>query len=792
VRIAVDAGRVHPPKSDDGPRRRTHPYRLALLVALLLAACSRERPTAAPLSSKPPTVAQPVYVGAAVCVDCHSTESKAWSASHHRVAMQPATDATVLGDFKDARFAWEGVSTTFLRRDGTFAVRTDGPEGKLSEFKVRSTFGIEPLQQYVVEFPRGRLQCLGIAWDTRPLAEGGQRWFHLYPGELRMDFRNMLHWTNPQQNWNHMCGACHTTNFQKNYRAADDSFGTSFSEGNVACEACHGPASSHVSWARGGKSNADALKGLTFALHGASLASWGKPGTTGTLTREGPVSRVEVQTCGGCHSRRGQIWPTVQPGAPIGDGYRVALLEEGLYEPDGQIRDEVFEYGSFLQSKMFQKGITCSDCHEPHAAKKLRADGNALCTKCHLATRFDAREHHHHKVDSAGSQCVSCHMAMRTYMVLDGRRDHSFRIPRPDLALKLGTPDACTGCHRDKSVRWSAERALALWGSSLAARPQWGEAIAAGRRWLPGAGDKLLATVEDASFPGIVRATALGLLEGYPDPAVAPLLERSAQDPDPLLRRAAAHALAGLEPQARIRPVAPLLADPIRDVRLEATTTLASVPERLLDASTRTALQLAVREQRASLAADADRSDAQYNLGVLELALAHPVLAEAAFRLSIQQDPTFAPAYLNLAEVLRGTGREAEAETTLRDALRRDAGDAPVYHALGLSMVRQGRKSDALPLLEKAARLGAANPRFAYVYAIALQDSGDHRGALKVLERTQAQFPGNLEVLMLLVQLHRDAGDVDGARRWARKLAAAAPNLPAVQQFVQSIEKGRN
>jgi Tfp pilus assembly protein PilF len=730
------------------------------------------------------------YLGAQACADCHPQETQAWSTSHHRLAMQPATDATVLGSFKDAHFTFQGVSTTFFRRDGGFLVHTDGPDGKLSDFPVRYTFGIEPLQQYLVEFPRGRYQCLGIAWDTRPKAEGGQRWFHLYPSELRMDFRNMLHWTAPQQNWNHMCGACHTTDFQKNYRAESDRFETSYSEGNVACEACHGPGSGHVGWAQTGKSTADPLKGLVFALHGASLGNWGKVGTNGTLIRQGPISRVEVETCGTCHSRRGQIWPALQPGAPIGQGYRVALLEEGLYEADGQIRDEVFEYGSFLQSKMYGHGVTCSDCHEPHSAKKLRSEGNAVCTHCHLASHFDTPEHHHHTAGTPGSQCVSCHMTLRTYMVLDGRRDHSFRIPRPDLALKIGTPDACTGCHRDRSVQWSAEKALALWGPSLSARPQWGEAISAGRKLLPGAGDMLLGAAENTSFPGIVRATALGLLEGYPDPQLAPLLERTARDPDPLVRRASAHALAGLEPPTRLRVGAPLLADPIRDVRFEATSTLVSVPARLLDASTRTALQLAVREHRESLAADADRSDAQYNLGVLELALGNPTGAEAAFRLSIQRDPTFGPAYLNLAEVLRGTGREAEAEKTLREALKRDVGDAPVYHALGLSMVRQGRKGEALPLLEKAARLGAANPHFAYVYAVALQDSGDHRGAKSVLERTQAKFPGDLEVLMFLVQVNRDAGDSDGARRWARKLAAAAPNVAAIQQFARSIEQG--
>ena len=703
--------------------------------------------------------------------------------------MQPATDATVLGNFQDVQARFHGVTTTFLRRDTGFAVRTDGPDGKPGEFPVRFTFGVEPLQQYLVEFPRGRLQCLGIAWDSRPKAEGGQRWFHLYPDELRMDFRNALHWTRPQQNWNYMCGACHTTAFQKNYHAEADRFETAYSEGNVSCEACHGPASGHLDWVAWGQPASDTLKGLTFALHGASLASYGPLGITGTMQRNGPVSRVEVETCGPCHARRGQLWPTATPGAPIGQAYRVALLEEGLYEADGQIRDEVFEYGSFLQSKMYLKGVTCSDCHEPHAAKKLRAEGNPVCTKCHLAARFDTPEHHHHQPGTPGAQCVSCHMRMKTYMVLDGRRDHSFRIPRPDLAQTLNTPDACTGCHADKGVRWSAEQALALW-PSLAARPQWGEALHAGRRWLPGAGDKLLATASDTNFPGIVRATAVELLEGYPDPGLVPLLDRLAHDPDPLVRRSAAHSLAGLDVPTRVRLTAPLLADPIRDVRLEATATLVGVPSRELDASTRAALEVAVRERRASLASDADRSEAQYNLGVLELALGNVAAAEAAFRLSIQRDPTFGPAYLNLAEVLRGTGREAEAEKTLREALRVDAGDAPAYHALGLSLVRQGRKTEALQLLEKAARLGSANPRFAYVYAVALQDSGNHAGALKVLEQTQARFPGNLEVLTLLVQLHRNAGDADGARRWARKLALAAPNVAAVQQFVRSVEQG--
>ncbi|MGO9830648.1 MAG: multiheme c-type cytochrome, partial [Myxococcaceae bacterium] len=274
-----------------------------VLLAVLLGACSRQPPPPAASAAKPPAPAPPSYVGSAACADCHPSQTQAWSTSHHRLAMQPATDATVLGDFHDAHVTFKGVGTTFLHPDGGFAVRTDGPDGKVAEFPVRFTFGIEPLQQYLVEFPRGRLQSLGIAWDTRPVAEGGQRWFHLYPGERQMDFRNALHWTRPLQNWNYMCGACHTTDFQKNYRAETDRFDTAYSEGDVGCEACHGPASGHLGWAAGLERRPDdALKGLTFALRGASVGSWGKLGTNGTLTREGPISRVEVETCGPCHS----------------------------------------------------------------------------------------------------------------------------------------------------------------------------------------------------------------------------------------------------------------------------------------------------------------------------------------------------------------------------------------------------------------------------------------------------------------------------------------------------------
>ena len=417
-----------------------------LLAAAALAACGRNRE-----GSGAPREAD--YVGRQACSECHPQQLKLWTGSHHDLAMQPAAAGAVLGDFDDTTFTYGAVTSTLFRRDGSYFVRTDGPDGALHEYRVAYTCGVFPLQQYLVEFPRGRYQVLGIAWDTRPAGEGGQRWFHLYPDE-RVDHRDVLHWTGPHQNWNFMCAECHSTNLRKNYRAAEDRFETAWSEIDVSCEACHGPASRHVEWARKaakGRRTGDPTLGLVVTLKDASGGAWAFEPKTPVARRTRPLaSRVEVETCGRCHARRAQLWPEYRHGQPLEDTHRVALIEEGPYHADGQILDEVYEYGSFVQTRMYREGVTCSDCHEPHSLR-LRFEGSTLCARCHLSSKYDAREHHFHKPGSEGARCVSCHMPERMYMVVDGRRDHSFRVPRPDLSAALGTPNACNDCHKDRS-----------------------------------------------------------------------------------------------------------------------------------------------------------------------------------------------------------------------------------------------------------------------------------------------------------------------------------------------------
>jgi len=379
------------------------------------------------------------YVGSEVCAACHAAEADAWRGSHHDLAMQPATPDTVLGNFAEQEISQNGRTTRFLTRDGRFFVETDGAGGAPVTVDVAYTFGIEPLQQYLVALLGGRYQVLPAFWDTRPESQGGQRWADIHGFDVAHD--DPLHWTGPQQNWNHMCASCHSTGLVKGYDATSDSFATRWVEIDVACEACHGHGAAHAAWAEDGSGEA---MGLANPLGDDS--TWvfddGQVNARRSVPRE---SQREFETCAACHSRRNSLTDGHDAGAPFHDGFRLALLEESLYDADGQIDAEVFVAGSFLQSRMYAAGVTCGDCHEPHSLT-LRAEGNALCGQCHRAERYDRTSHHRHE-GGAGTQCVDCHMPAKTYMTIDPRRDHSFRVPRPDLSVRLGTRNACTGCH---------------------------------------------------------------------------------------------------------------------------------------------------------------------------------------------------------------------------------------------------------------------------------------------------------------------------------------------------------
>ena len=727
-----------------------------------------------------PPAGQAVFVGGARCAGCHPNEAEAYRGSDHARAMQPATGQTVLGDFNNARYAHRGVTSTFFRRDGKFLVRTDGPDGTLREFAIAYTFGADPLQQYLVAFPDGRLQALGIAWNSRPKGQGGQRWFHLYPGEtLRPP--DPLHWTGREQTWNYQCAECHSTDLRKNFDAGQNRYATTWAEITVSCEACHGPGSVHVAWAE--KRPPDAPRppagttGLVVRL-GRGEGSWVvKDAQRGIAEWNGPKRpSAEVEACARCHARRRPIVDPYPYGRPFLDTHMPALLDARLYHADGQMLDEVYEYGSFVQSRMFQAGVTCSDCHEPHRLA-LRAAGNAVCAQCHAPARFDTTDHHRHTTGSNAARCVACHMPARTYMLVNPRRDHSFRVPRPDLSLAIGTPNPCSGCHRDRQPRWAAEQVVRWYGpASPARRPHFAPALEAGRRGLLTAGMALTALVTDRSQPGIARATALALLPEYLSPASLPALEVALGDHDPLVRAAALAALEALPPGERSRLGAPGLRDPVRTARLAAARALAGAPRPALSAEQQADLDRVLTELIASEKVNADRPEAHLNLANLYLRLGRPADAESELRTALSLDARFVPAMVNLADLFRAGGTEGEAERLLDQALRVAPESAEALHALGLLRVRQGRRGEAVELLRRAATARPESTRFAYVYAIALHGTGDVARAITVLEEAQRRRPANRDVLIALVTYLRDGGDTRRALRYAEQLVALAPS----------------
>jgi predicted CXXCH cytochrome family protein len=744
----------------------------------------REKPSTTPQEQPAVKAALPAYVGSVACAGCHEAEAAAWRDSQHAHAMQEATPAAVLADFSGSQFSHAGVASRFFRDGDAFKVHTDGPDGTLQDFTVRYTFGLYPLQQYLIEFPRGRLQSLTIAWDTRAAAAGGQRWFHLYPDQ---DIRpgNPLHWTGIDQNWNYQCADCHSTNLRKNYDAATDSFDTSWSEINVACEACHGPGEAHVAWAKqGGGGSGDGLTARLDERHGIS---WRVDPATGNASRSAPRnSSTEIEVCARCHSRRGQFSDAHVAGQPLHDAFRPALIEPGLYWPDGQMRDEVYNYASFLTSRMAAKGVTCADCHDPHS-QQLRAPGNGVCLQCHLAQKFDTPAHHHHAVDSDGARCASCHMPTTTYMVVDPRHDHSFRLPRPDRSVSLGVPNACGQCHGAKGAKWAADAIRSWYPQPKPGFQDFAETFAATDRGDGRARSSLIALAEDPAQPGMVRASALWRLAQDPRPDMLPAVRKGLNSPDANVKVAAVDALAGSDPSLLAAELPRLLDDPIRLVRMSAARGLAGPAESRLDAAQSAAFSKALAEYVDAQNFNADRPEAHGNLGLLYAVRGDAAAAESEYRAALGIDPGFVGGWVNLADLLRATGREAEATASLREGLKALPGDPAMRHALGLSLVRSGDSAAALKELEAAAKAAPDNARYAYVYAIALYSAGKVDPALAVLDATLKRQPTNHDVLLALSSINLEAGRREDALQYIARLIEAYPNDPQAAQLLQSM-----
>lgn len=751
-------------------------------VAVALAACTQETgPTAAvePASISDAIDEKPFhYVGSKACQGCHHEQYQDWNRSQHFLAIQPVTQNTVLGAFDGTSFERFDQQSIFSKRGDKYFVRVDGADGTPEEFEITHTFGVDPLQQYLITFPDGRRQALGIAWDTRSKTGGGQRWFHLYPDE-RLTAGDPLHWTGRNQNWNYMCADCHSTDLRKNYDPDTKTFETTWAEISVGCEACHGPGSAHLAEAQSGLPDGDS--------NTSPLAMLKTPD-------------AEIEVCARCHSRRGILAEGFVPGNEFLDHYLPALLDEDLYHADGQILDEVYVYGSFLQSKMYQRGVRCSDCHDPHKAE-LKLKDNATCTRCHQASPpsdfptltakvYDTPSHHFHDADSEGARCVACHMPSKLYMIVDERHDHSFRVPRPDLSASLNVPNTCSACHVDETAQWAADEIRKRYPEPLP--PHFGEAIAAVRNGSTDAERALVELVANDTMPAIARATALSMVYAFDRVMSSDAIDAGLKDDDPLIRLGALRGAERYDPQRRWRVAEPLLDDPLRAVRNAAAILLVSSQLNELSDARRAKLGHALAEYEVTQKLNADRPEALTNLGNIYLQTGDRPAAEKAYLSALDLSPLWVPAAVNLADLYRDQGRDEEAGELLRIAVSAAPDSAEAHHAYGLLLVRRGRLQDALAELKDAYELSPRNARYAYVYGVALSSAGQPEAASSVLYEAHQRFPRDTDILFALTTIERDRGNTQQAIVHAQKLVELRPSDPATQRLLMQLQRGSN
>ncbi len=709
-----------------------------------------------------PLAADATFVGRTACARCHEKQTQAWTGSHHDLAMTEATEQTVRGDFSGVVFEGDGMKARFFREAGKFFIQTEGPDGKPARFEVAYTFGWEPLQQYLIRFPGGRMQAFSVAWDVP-----GKRWFFLYPGQ-RIARSDWLHWTRNGQNWNGMCAECHSTNLVKGFDPKTGTYRTTWSEVDVSCEACHGPASQHVAW--------------------AELAPQGRPRTENAglvMKTSGITNRELVSLCAPCHSRRTELGDYDHRRAELLDNQLPVLLSENLYHPDGQILDEVFEYGSFVQSKMYRRGVRCTDCHDAHRLKP-RNEGNAACLQCHSASTYDDARHHFHKKQwqgraSEGALCVSCHMPKSPFMVVHQRADHSMRVPRPDLTRDLGVPNACSRCHTDKPLSWVVAAYDKWYGT--ARRPHYGTILAAGRRADPSAKADLLRLAADPTSPTLVRATALSLLGRYRGDDVSGAFRAALQDAEPLMRRTAVSEAPIADERERASRLAPLLADPFRAVRLEAAAQLAGTPPGLLGPDRQGALAAALADYVKAMEYSLDFSYAGHNLALLYERTSDAAKAEEYYRRAIAVDDLWPPPKANLALLLARQGKSAEAETLLREILAANPDEAEVAYSLGLLVAETGRLEEAATLLARAAAGLPAYARAAYNAGLALSQVGRHAEAERLLRRAVELEPSNYDLVFALGDFLLRRGRLSEVGPIADRMAALDPTRPEAAQL---------
>ena len=670
------------------------------------------------------------FVGSNTCVACHKEQFNKWQGSHHDLAMQIANDSTVLGNFDNVKTKIDGVEYFFFKKDEEFFVKIIEIDASENEYKITYTFGVTPLQQYLVDFDNGKKQVLRVTWDTTK-----KRWYHQYKGDS-IDPHDWLHWTRGAQNWNTMCAECHSTNLEKNYFIEKDSFNTTYSEINVACESCHGPANKHVKWATDNPVGKD-----TYILKGINQDE-------------------QLKLCVTCHARRTKLTQNLKPGEKFEDQYLIQSLSTNFYHGDGQIEEEDYVFGSFLQSKMYAEGVKCTDCHDSHSLK-LKFEGNNLCLQCHIPADYDTKKHYFHTENTEASQCINCHMTGKYYMGNDFRRDHSFRIPRPDQSEKYDTPNACNECHQDKSNEWAANTIIKWYGDK---RPEhYSDALlVSDKNNISSSEREMLNTfINDLNYPEIARATVIENLN-FTNQEQYSALVQSLNDSSAIVRYNALLKFRALLPQDRTSIALKHLNDSVRLVRIGAAQLVIGLDENTLNVNEKLYFTAAREELETMLFSNADFSNGRMQLGDYYMQKNNVHEAIKHYKMALEKDFLLIPVYSNLATAYSFIQDYENAIETLDNWLLLEPNSSRPHYLKALLYFEINKNEKAIIELKTAIKLNPNDTRSMYNLATYYyQDNRDMALAEHYINQALKIEPENQDYSYLLALIYQSIGKTD-------------------------------
>lgn len=703
------------------------------------------------------------YAGSASCQSCHSTAYEEWADSHHGLAERSLRDDLDKPAFDPAKSFSHGMQTTDASRTNSTSFLTSlGFGGERKPWKAERVIGHNPLRQFLTAGTGGRLHAMEACWDPKK-----NEWFNVYGDEDRKP-GEWGHWTGRGMVWNQMCASCHNTRLRKNYDAVSDTYRTTMAEMTVSCESCHGPMKPHVDWQ---------------ALHAG--APKGSDPTAKKFTHD-----QMTDNCAGCHARRGELTGDFVPGDSFWDHYRLTITDHtDIFHPDGQIRDENYEFTSFFSSRMYHAGVRCADCHQPHSAKTL-LKGNDLCMKCHTpgsylnAPAITPEPHSFHKADSTGNQCVNCHMPQTTYMQRHPRHDHGFTIPDPLLTKLHGTPNACNKCHTEKDTDWALAATEKWWGPRMDRKTRTrAKTVAKARRGDDSARPELLALLESDETPSW-KATATLLLDQYlGDPTVSKAIQAQAKHPHAAVRTAAATSLDPLmaagDTAAR-ETVKLLLTDPSRSVRNAAAWTLRETLDEQSPAG---------RDLLHYLKWNADQPSGQMQLGQYHFARGQKETAITHLEKAIEWDPNSPPFHHDLALMHSSAGNSAKALASMLKAAKLAPQEASYQFELGLAWSEAGSVDNTIVSLKEAVRIDPAMGRAWYNLGLALNAKGQLAEALQALQSAESATPGDPGIpfarATILTQLKR----TNEARAAALRALQIQPNHAEAGQLLQMLQR---